>query len=86
MLAKVQQLGRDFTGLQETSSGKTEFSAARYRISCSGQEETKGRQGFYGVGLAVTESIRRTLFTPIADDERLMSMRFESTVSALRLT
>ena len=57
---KAWQLGCDFIGLQETRrSGKTEFSAAGYRVFCSGQEETEGRQELYGVGLAVMESICR---------------------------
>ena len=58
VLAKARQLGCDFIGLQETRrSGKTEFSAAGYRVFCSGQEETEGRQRLYGVGLAVEQSI-----------------------------
>ena len=45
VLAKVRQLGCDFIGLQETRrSGKTELPAAGYRIVCSPQEETEGRQ------------------------------------------
>ena len=65
MLAKARQLGYDFNDLQETRrSGKTEFSAAEYRVFCSGQEETEGRQGLYGVGLAVKESIcRKSVYT-----------------------
>ena len=81
MLAKAQQLGCDVIGLQESRrSGKTEFSAAGYRVVCSGQEETEGRQGLYGVGLAVKESIcRKSVYTHQLIDERLMSMRFELT-------
>ena len=57
---QARQLGCDFISLQETRrSGKTEFSAAGYRVFCSGQEETEGRQELYGVGLAVMESICR---------------------------
>ena len=65
MLAKARQLGYDLIGLQETrKSGETEFSAAGYRVFCSGQEETEGRQGLYGVGLAVKESIcRKSVYT-----------------------
>ena len=81
VLAKAPQLGCDFIGLQETRrSGKTEFSAAGYRVFCSGQEETEGTQGLYGVGLAAKESIcRKSVYTHQLIDERLMSMRFELT-------
>ena len=75
VLAKAQQLGCDVIGLQETRrSGKTESSAAEYRVFCSGQEETEGRQGLYGVRLAVKESIcRKSVYTNQLIDERLMS-------------
>ena len=81
MLAKARQLGYDFNDLQETRrSGKTEFSAAEYRVFCSGQEETEGRQGLYGVGLAVKESTcRKSVYTHQLIVERLISMRFELT-------
>ena len=81
MLAKARQLGCDFIGLQETRrSGKTEFYAAGYRVFCSGHDETEGRQGLYGVGLAVKESIcRKSVHTHQLIDERLVSMRFELT-------
>ena len=47
VLAKARQLGCDFIGLQETRrSGKTDFSATGYRVFCSAQEETEGRQEF----------------------------------------
>ena len=71
VLAKAWQLECDFIGLQETRrSGKTEFSAAGYRAFCSGQEETEGRQGLYGVGLAVKESIcRKSAYTHQLIDE-----------------
>ena len=46
VLANVRQLGCYFIGLKETMrSGKTEFSAAGYRVFCSGEEETEGRRG-----------------------------------------
>ena len=79
MLAKARQLGCDFIGLQETRrSGKTEFCAGGYRVFGSGQEETEGRQGLYGVGLSVKESIcRKSVYTLHLIDQRLMSMRFE---------
>ena len=71
----------NFIGLQETRrSGKTDLSAVGYRVFCSGQEETEGRQGLYGVGLAVKESIcRKSVYTHQLIDERLISMRFELT-------
>ena len=81
MLAKARPLGCDFIFLQETRrSGKTEFSAAGYWVFCSGREETEGRQGMYGVGLAVKESIcQKSVYTHQLIDEKLMSMRFELT-------
>ena len=81
VLAKARQIGCDFIGLQETRRpGKTDFSAAGYRVFCSGQDDTEGRQGLYGVGLAVKETIcRKSVYTHQLIDERLMSMRFELT-------
>ena len=81
VLAKAWQLECDFIGLQETRrSGKTEFCAGGYRVFGSGQEETEGRQGLYGVGLSVKESIcRKSVYTLHLIDQRLMSMRFELT-------
>ena len=81
VLAKARQLGCDFIGLQETRrSGKAEFSAAGYRVFCSVQEETEGRQGLYEVGLAVKESTcRKSVYTHQLIDERLMSLHFELT-------
>ena len=78
VLVKARQLGCDFIGLQETRrSGKTEFSAAEYRVFCSGQEETEGRQGLYRVGLAVKQSIcRKSVYTHQLIHQRVMSMRF----------
>ena len=78
VLANVRQLGCYFIGLKETMrSGKTEFSAAGYRVFCSGQEETEGRQGLYRVGLAVKQSIcRKSVYTHQLIDQRVMSMRF----------
>ena len=59
--------------------GRQEFSAAGYRVLCSEQEETEGRQGLYGVGLAVKDSIcRKSVCTHQLIDEQLMSMRFET--------
>ena len=50
------------------------------RVFCSGQEETEGRQGLHGVGLAVKESICcKSVYAHQMVDERRMSMRFEST-------
>ena len=81
VLAKARQLGCDFIGLQETRrSGKTELSAAGYRVFCSGQEETEGRERLYGVALTVKESTcRKSVYTRRLVDERLTSMRFELT-------
>ena len=81
LLAKARQLGCDFVGLQKARRPrKTEFSAAGYRIFCSGKEETGGRQGQYEVGLAVKELIcLKSVYTHQLIDERLVSMRFELT-------
>ena len=81
MLAKIEATLCDFIGLQETrKSGKTEFSAARYRPVCSGQFQTEGRQALYEVGLVVKESkCRKSVFVYQLVDKRLMSMRFELT-------
>ena len=80
VLAKARQLGCDFVGLPETRrGGKTEFSTAGYRVFCS-EQETGGRQGLHGVGLAIRETIlRKSVYTHQLIDERLMSMRFELT-------
>ena len=80
VLAKARQLGCGFVGLQETTrAGKTQFSAARYRVLRCGREGTESRQGLlYGVGLAVRETIcRKSVYTQQLIDERLMSIRFE---------
>jgi len=84
VLAKCRQLGCDVIGLQETRrAGRTFFDAAGYRVFCSGKEAesgTYGKQGQLGVGLAVKEEIcRRSAYTHDFIDERLMSMRFETT-------
>ena len=84
VLAKCRQLGCDVIGLQETRrAGRTFFDAAGYRVFCSGKEAesgTHGKQGQLGVGLAVKEEIcRRSAYTHDFIDERLMSMRFETT-------
>ena len=60
VLAKGQQLGCDFIGLQETrTSGGTTFLAEGYRIFCSGREETAARQGLY------TEWVLLQIETPL---------------------
>ena len=67
--------------------GRQEFSAAGYRVFRSGQEETEGRQGLFGVGLAVKESMRRkSVYTHQLIDERLMSMRVEFTGECAAVT
>ena len=60
VLAKGRQLGCDFIGLQETRrSGSATFTTVTYHLFRSGQRKnTDFRQGLYGVGLAVKESIR----------------------------
>ena len=78
VLAKARQIGCDFVGLHETGrAGKTMFSTAEYRGFYSGQE-TDGRQGLHGVGLATRETLcRKSVYTHKLIDERLMSMRVE---------
>ena len=81
VLAKARQLGCDFVGLQETRrAGKTEFSAAGYRVFCSGQKGLESRQGLHGVGLTVRKTIcGKSVYTHQLIGERLISMRFELT-------
>ena len=70
-------LGCDVIGLQETQRpGRTEFTAAGYRVFCSGEDRRSGRAGQHGVGLAVKESIEAT-WTQELTNERLMSMTFK---------
>ena len=59
VLAKAQQLGCNFVGLQETRrQGETTFYAVGYCALCCGQrEESRARQGLHGVGFAAKESI-----------------------------
>ncbi|MEP4214436.1 MAG: hypothetical protein ABJL35_03665 [Parasphingorhabdus sp.] len=81
VLAKARQLGCDFVDLQKAKRpGKTEFSAAGYRVFCSGQDETDGRQGLYGSGFAVSETIcRKSVYTHQLIGERLVLISFELT-------
>ena len=77
-LQKCKVLGCNVIGLQETRRpGRTEFDAAGYRVFCSGVDESSGRAGQHGVGLAVKESIvREATWTQELTNERLMSMTF----------
>ena len=60
--------------------GKQISFASKYRVFCSGQEETEIRHGLYGAGLAVRETICRTyVYTHRLTHERVMSMRLELT-------
>ncbi|MEP5460828.1 MAG: endonuclease/exonuclease/phosphatase family protein [Marinobacter alexandrii] len=81
VLAKGRQLGCDLIGLQETRrSGSTTFRAAGYRVFCSGQEIKAARQGLYGVGLSVKESLcSKSVHSHQFIDDRRTSMRFEPT-------
>ena len=55
-------------------------------MSCSGQEGAESRQGLYGVGLAVRETIcRKSVYTHQLIDERLMSMHVESTGESIAI-
>ena len=78
---KCKVLGCDVIGLQETRRpGRTEFTAAGYRVFCSGVDGSTGRGGQHGVGLAVKESIiRGATWTQELTNERLMSMTFSLT-------
>ena len=50
---------------------------AGYRVFCSGVDESSGRAGQHGIGLAVKESIvREATWTQELTNERLMSMTF----------
>ena len=78
LLQKCKVVGCDIIGLQETRRpGRTEFTAAGYRVFCSGVDGNSGRAGQHGVGLAVKESIvREATWTQELTNERLMSMTF----------
>ena len=80
-LQKCKVLGCDVIGLQETQRpGRTEFTAAGYRVFCSRVDGNTGRAGQHGVGLAVKESItREATWTQELTNERLMSMTINLT-------
>ena len=60
LLHKCKVLDCDVIGLQQTRTpGRTGFAAAGHRVFCSGVDESTGRAGQHGVGLAVKESIVR---------------------------
>ncbi|CAN0222163.1 unnamed protein product, partial [Ascophyllum nodosum] len=81
LLQKCKVLDCDVIGLQETRRpGRTEFTAAGYRVFCSGVDGNIGRAGQHAVGLAVKESIiREATWTQELRIERLMSMTFNLT-------
>ena len=81
LLQKCKVLGCDVIGLQETRRpGRTEFTAAGYRVFCSGVDGSSGRAGQHGVGLVVKGSIiREATWTQELTNERLMSMTFNLT-------
>ena len=81
LLQKCKVLDCDVIGLQETRrSGRTEFTAAGYRVFCSGVDGSSGRAGQHGAGLAVKVSIiREATWAQELTNERLMSMTFNLT-------
>ena len=81
LLQKCKVLGCDVIGLQETRRpGRTEFSAAGYRVFCSGVDGSSARAGQHEVGLTVTKSIiHEATWTQELTNERLMSMTFNFT-------
>ena len=88
LLQKCKVLDCDAIGLQETRSpGRTEFAAAGYRVFYNGVDESTGRAGRHGVGLAVKESIiRGATWTQELTNERLMSMTFNLTGKSNAIT
>ena len=78
-LAKGQQLGCDFNGLQERRrSGSTTCCPAGYQVLCSGRENKAARQGLYRLGAAIMASLcNNYVYTHGSNDERLMSLQFE---------
>ena len=77
-LVKGRQLDSDLFGLQKTrTSGSTTFRAARYHVFGPGWEKSVVRQGMYGVGLAVKESLcSKSVCTHQLVIERLMYMHY----------
>ena len=71
VLAKGQQIGCDFTGLQETRRfGSTTFIAAVYQLFSQVRRQTAVRERLHGVGPAVKESIcRMSVYTHQFIDE-----------------
>ena len=88
LLQKWKVLGCDVIGLQETRRpGRTEFTAAGYRVFCSGVDGSTGRTGQHGVGLAVKDFIiREDTWTQELANERLMSMTFNLTGKSNAIT
>ena len=88
LLQKCIVLGCDVIGLQETRRpGRTEFTAAGYRVFYSGVDGSTGRAGQHGVGLAVKESIiRGATWTQELTNERLMSMTLNLTGKSNAIT
>ena len=88
LLQKCKVLGCDVIGLQETRRpGRTEFTAAGYRVLCSGVDGSSGRAGQHGGGLAVKESIiHEATWAQEVTNERLMSMTFNLTGNSSAVT
>ena len=77
LLQKCKVLDCDVTGLfckKTPRPGRTEFTAAGYRVFCSGEAGSNCRAGQYGVGLVVKDSITlEATWTRQLTNERLMS-------------
>ena len=78
LVQKCKMLGCDVIGLQETRRPvRTEFTAAGYRVFCSGVDGSSDRAGQHGMRLPVKESIvRKATWTQELTNMRLMSMMF----------
>ena len=78
LVQKYKMLGCDVIELQETRRPmRTEFTAAGYRVFCSGVDGSSDRAGQHGIRLAVKEAIvREATWTQELTNVRLMSMIF----------
>ena len=80
VLSVYDRLGCDIIGLQETRrSGHSAFSQAGYLVYCSGEcgDESGGKKGQGGVGLAVRTSITRAAHPPEFISDRLLKVTLE---------
>ena len=78
LLHKCKILGCEVIGLQKTRRPEPiEFSAAGYRVFCSGEDGSSGWAGQHGVGLAIKEpNVHQATWTQELTNECLMSTAF----------